>query len=72
MSRVDLDTIHRRSNNPITWLQRQRIEYCLTREPGGTPLAEKIRDILLGIEGEPVSPAAELLLIFAARAQHLE
>ncbi len=54
------------------WLQRQRIEYCLTREPGGTPLAEKIRDILLGIEGEPVSPAAELLLIFAARAQHLE
>ncbi|MCZ6828338.1 MAG: dTMP kinase [Gammaproteobacteria bacterium] len=54
------------------WLQRQRIDYCLTREPGGTPLAEKIRDLLLGIEDEPLAPAAELLLVFAARAQHLE
>jgi len=54
------------------WLQRQRIDYCLTREPGGTPLAEKMRELLLGIEDEPLSSSAELLLVFAARAQHLE
>jgi dTMP kinase len=54
------------------WLQTQGIDYCLTREPGGTPLAEKIRDLLLGIDAEPLAPASELLLVFAARAQHLE
>ena len=43
-----------------------------TREPGGTPLAERLRDILLDPEGEEVAPLAELLVIFAARAQHLE
>ena len=54
------------------WLQRHQIDYCLTREPGGTPLAERVRELLLGIEDELLSPAAELLLVFAARAQHLE
>lgn len=43
-----------------------------TREPGGTPLAEEIRELILGVRDEPVSGLAELLLIFAARAQHLE
>lgn len=43
----------------------------LTREPGGTPLAEAIRDLLLGEHGEPVPPHTELLLMFAARAAHL-
>ncbi len=42
-----------------------------TREPGGTPLAEEIRALILGVREEPVSGLAELLLIFAARAQHL-
>lgn len=42
-----------------------------TREPGGTPLAEKIRQLLLAHGDEPMSAWAELLLIFAARAQHL-
>ena len=55
-----------------TWLQTMGIDYCLTREPGGTPLAEKIRDLLLDIDAEPLAPASELLLVFAARAQHLE
>ena len=55
-----------------TWLQTMGIDYCLTREPGGTPLAEKIRALLLGIDAEPLAPASELLLVFAARAQHLE
>lgn len=43
-----------------------------TREPGGTPLAEEIRDLFLGVRDEPVAGITELLLIFAARAQHLE
>ena len=43
-----------------------------TREPGGTPLAEEIRDLFLGVREEAVHGLTELLLIFAARAQHLE
>ena len=42
-----------------------------TREPGGTPLAEAIRHALLSLEGEAPVEMAELLLVFAARAQHL-
>jgi dTMP kinase len=53
------------------WLQREDIPYQLTREPGGTPLAEEIRQMLLGIREETLQPTAELLLMFAARAQHL-
>lgn len=43
-----------------------------TREPGGTPLAEEIRHVLLEPRDEAVSNDAELLLVFAARAQHIE
>lgn len=52
-------------------------EVVLTREPGGTPLAERIRSLLLepgpagGDASEPLQPQAELLLMFAARAQHV-
>lgn len=42
-----------------------------TREPGGTPLAERIRELLLGVGNEPMDAHAELLLMFAARAQHV-
>ena len=42
-----------------------------TREPGGTPLAEMIRGLLLDPAHEPASPETELLLMFAARAQHV-
>lgn len=44
----------------------------LTREPGGVPLAERIRGLLLQDGDDAVPPMAELLLMFAARAAHLE
>ena len=43
----------------------------VTREPGGTPLAEQIRGLLLDMHHEPPTTEAELLLVFAARAQHV-
>ncbi|MEX5510747.1 dTMP kinase [Pseudomonas paralactis] len=52
-------------------LREQGIEVVLTREPGGTPLAERIREVLLAPGDEPMNPDTELLLVFAARAQHL-
>lgn len=55
-----------------SWCREQGLGLCVTREPGGTPLAEEIRALLLTRRDEPVSPDAELLLMFAARAQHLE
>jgi dTMP kinase len=54
------------------FLQSQHIPVVVTREPGGTRLAEKIRQLLLDIDSEPVSNQTELLLIFAARAQHIK
>lgn len=53
-------------------LQQAGIDFILTREPGGTALAEKIRNLLLTQHDEPVSEMTELLLIFASRAQHLQ
>ena len=47
-------------------------ETLLTREPGGTPLAERIRELLLAPSDEPMASDTELLLMFAARAQHLD
>ena len=54
------------------WLAREGIPVRLTREPGGTPLAEQVRQIVLGRGPEPVSPVTETLLMFAARAQHVQ
>ncbi|XHS33363.1 dTMP kinase [Pseudoxanthomonas sp. UC29_72] len=53
-------------------LQAAGHEVLLTREPGGTPLAERMRDIVLQPGDEALAPEAELLLMFAARAQHVQ
>ncbi|MNF64794.1 Thymidylate kinase [compost metagenome] len=53
-------------------LRDQGVEVLLTREPGGTPLAERIRELLLAPSDETMAVDTELLLVFAARAQHLE
>lgn len=52
-------------------LQRSGIDVVLTREPGGTPLGEKIRELLLDHRQQAMASDTELLLMFAARAQHL-
>ncbi|WP_137886920.1 dTMP kinase [Pseudomonas sp. 2FE] len=52
-------------------LRAQGIDVLLSREPGGTPLAERIRELLLASSAEPMAADTELLLVFAARAQHL-
>lgn len=48
------------------------VELILTREPGGTELAEQIRDLVLTPREEPIAVDTELLLVFAARAQHIK
>ncbi|MBD9675076.1 dTMP kinase [Pseudomonas sp. PDM18] len=52
-------------------LRERCIEVQLTREPGGTPLAERIRELLLDPSDEKMAVDTELLLVFAARAQHI-
>lgn len=52
-------------------LKQAGVEVVLTREPGGTPLAERIRELLLAPDTEVMAVDTELLLMFAARAQHL-
>ena len=52
-------------------LEAEGFEVVCTREPGGTPLAERIRALLLDPSHEPAAPETELLLMFAARAQHV-
>lgn len=53
------------------YLTEKNIDFISTREPGGTPIAEKIRDLLLDKANTDLCSDTELLLMFAARAQHL-
>lgn len=54
------------------WLERRGMRAVLTREPGGTPLAERVRQIVLERGAEELSAATETLLMFAARGIHLQ
>lgn len=58
-------------SNAANLLRGLGIDVVVTREPGGTPMAEAIRELLLAPRDEPVNATTELLLMFAARAQHL-
>jgi dTMP kinase len=53
------------------WAMQSGIDFVITREPGGTPLAEKIRGLLLDKNHASMADDTELLLMFAARAQHI-
>lgn len=54
------------------FLRSKGKQVVVTREPGGTPLGEQIRKILLEPVEQPMSEDTELLLMFAARAEHLQ
>jgi dTMP kinase len=54
------------------WLREHGVEVIVTREPGGTPRAERLREILLERGPEAMPKSCELLLMFAARATHLD
>ena len=56
----------------IAMLEERGYTVQATREPGGTPLAEQLRGVLLSRGSEMISPVAETLLMFAARSIHLE
>ena len=53
-------------------LRRQGLSVVTTREPGGTPTAEKIRSVLLDTRTAGLAPRAELALMFASRVQHIQ
>lgn len=54
------------------YLEQAGIDLIVTREPGGTPLGETLREVLLDAKQQSISDDSELLLMFAARAQHLQ
>ena len=55
----------------VSLLEDYRVPFIQTREPGGTPIGEALRGLLLSKEGTAPSVTTELLMVFAARAQHL-
>ncbi len=55
----------------LEWLRGRGQRAVLTREPGGTPLAERVRELVLKPDGEALPAEAEMLLMFAARSVHL-
>ncbi len=54
-----------------SFLEQAGHEVCMTREPGGSEIAERIRDVLLDNNNHGMAADTELLLMFAARAEHL-
>ncbi|PSJ47813.1 dTMP kinase [Zobellella endophytica] len=53
----------------VAWLEARGLTVMTTREPGGTPLAEKMRALVKEVHDEPLTMEAELLLMYAARVQ---
>ena len=58
--------------NLAGWLRERGIEVVTTPEPGGTAIGQKLRGVLLSSRTEGLSPMAELALMFADRAQHID
>ena len=56
----------------MAWLRQRQVAALLTREPGGTPLAESVRTLVLTRREEPLPVTAETLLMFASRSLHVE
>ncbi len=54
------------------WLRSRGVEPLLTREPGGTPMGDRIREALFGAHDHGVTPLTEALLMSASRAQHVQ
>jgi dTMP kinase len=54
------------------FLRARGYDVVMTREPGGTPRAERLRELVLATDTEPMPPQCELLLVFAARSTHIE
>ena len=66
-----METLSKAKTSLSHYLQAKNIHFIATREPGGTAIAEKIRDLLLDKKNTSLCEDAELLLMFAARSQHL-
>jgi dTMP kinase len=58
--------------NLALWLRQRGLDVITTREPGGTDLGQKLRTVLLSSRTSGLSPMAELALMFADRAQHID
>jgi dTMP kinase len=74
---ITLEGIEGAGKSSVTLILQRRLEalgqtVCVTREPGGTPLAERLREVVLTRGDELLSREAETLLMFAARAVHLD
>ena len=55
----------------VSLLEDHKVSFIQTREPGGTAIGEVLRELLLSKKGKAPSVTTELLMVFAARAQHL-
>ena len=58
--------------NLARWLRQRDIDVIVTPEPGGTAIGQKLRSVLLSSRTQGLSPLAELALMFADRAQHID
>ena len=55
----------------MDYLNKKGVDVLFTREPGGTPIGEKIREIILDVNNREMAPETEALLYAASRSQHV-